>query len=436
MSPGTPAFTAAPTSYGTQPMGDVTVYVNNAGSGSFAQTVNQIFNSSYTTTFPKNTYPDWFENFNVSTASQGSNSSPSGGYYWVYSGVPPAAPSARNQYGNFQFSGFTTGPGYWGKTFFQWPPDPRASYDWRQLYFTDASNNPVVNNTTLWNSSSQTWNPPYGSSTNYHVNYKAILNWIKNIGPNPFPPMLQAGRIVYYTYIPTDVPAAAYDFSQPNSNITDTSQRFWKEYIDYCLGAYLDPFSNLQTPGSPTMSYGPDYNWGTVQITARPTGTPPNGSKLAYMNYNDNPPRPRHRMWFGPIDHAPVHRRHRDQPGDGSRHLDLLGQAGNRLGPPGRPAQPSQRQPRDDLLQSAPILRRAVDRQVLPGPVQPGHELLGDDDFALVSAQQHHGGRLALGLQRSPDAQLLRRFHPMHDDQSRPDAGLQPVSAARAPSAP
>ena len=107
-----------------------------------------------------------------------------------------------------------------------WPPDPRSTKDWRQLYFTDVNNNPVVNNTTLWSASSQSWNSPYAGSTNYHINYKAILNWIANIGVNPFPAQLYAGHTCYYSYIPTDVPASAYDHSQPNSNITDPSQRF------------------------------------------------------------------------------------------------------------------------------------------------------------------------------------------------------------------
>jgi Flp pilus assembly protein TadG len=299
--PGTAAFTATASSYGTQPMGDVPVFVNNTGSGSYAQTANAIFGTSNTTSIVKNSAADAFENGSVSTASQGSNNLATAGYNNLYTLKVPPAPSGKNQLSVAGFSGFTTGPGYWGKTFFQWPPDPRPTKDWRTLYFTDPSNNPVNNNEVLWDTNANVWLPPYDTSTNYHVNYKAILNWISTIGPNPFPPMLQAGQVVYYSYIPTDVPAAAYDHSQPNSNITDPSQRFWKEYIDYCLGAWRDPYGNVQSPGSPTLSYGPDYNWGTVQINPRPTGTPPVGSKLAYMNYSDNPPRPRHRMWFGPM---------------------------------------------------------------------------------------------------------------------------------------
>jgi Flp pilus assembly protein TadG len=74
VSPGTSAFTAAPTAYGTQPMGDVPVYNNNSGSGSYVQTANNIFGTSYTTSITKNSAADAFENGSVSSASQGSNS--------------------------------------------------------------------------------------------------------------------------------------------------------------------------------------------------------------------------------------------------------------------------------------------------------------------------------------------------------------------------
>jgi hypothetical protein len=298
-SPSVPAFTAQPSSYMTAPLGDIPVTKNDTNSGTnFATTANDVFGTNYTTSYPTSSSvfgPVSFE----------------GGYdgyvgydflYWASNNSygTPASPSGRNSSGSPGFSGYTTGPGYWGKTFFQWPPDPRPTKDWRYLYFIDSNTGAgVTNNTTLWQSG--IWYGPYSGTGGYQTNYKAILNWIKNVGPNPFPSQLVAGGITYYSYIPTDVPAASYNFATANNTITDPSVRFWKEYIDYCLGWWRDPYGNIQSPGSPTMSYGPDYNWGTVQVTAKPTGTPPNGSKLTYMNYNDNPPRPRHRMWFGPM---------------------------------------------------------------------------------------------------------------------------------------
>jgi hypothetical protein len=128
------------------------------------------------------------------------------------------------------------------------------------------------------------------------IPYKNILAWIKNTGPNPFPSQLRSGNILYYSQIPNDVPASAYDHTALNATISDPTKRFWKEYIDYMVGVWRDPSSNVQTPANPAMSYGNDYTFGTVKISS-----PPSGSNAAYMAYDDNPLRPRHRLWFGPM---------------------------------------------------------------------------------------------------------------------------------------
>ena len=67
----------------------------------------------------------------------------------------------------------------------------------------------MSSNLSLW-SNAGAWNDPSG---NYRINYKAILAWIKS-GPNPFPSQLRAGKVLYYSAIPTDVPASAYDHTQ------------------------------------------------------------------------------------------------------------------------------------------------------------------------------------------------------------------------------
>ena len=135
------------------------------------------------------------------------------------------------------FNGYTQGPGYWGKTFFIWPPQPTQRL--AEAVLRAHQRLAAERQHPLWNSSG-IWQNPAG---NYIINYKAILNWIKNIGPNPFPSQLRAGNILYYSSIPSDVPAAAYDPTQPNSNINGadggtTDQRFWKEYIDYVIGVW------------------------------------------------------------------------------------------------------------------------------------------------------------------------------------------------------
>ncbi len=210
-------------------------------------------------------------------------------------------PSSAFFPGYTNFKGYTQGPGYWGKTFFIWPPQPTS--DWRKLYFELTNGTPLNDNTQLW-SSGGAWQNPAG---NYIINYKAILNWIKNIGPNPFPSQLRAGNILYYSSIPSDVPAAAYNSAQPNSNINGadggtTDQRFWKEYIDYVIGVWQDPNGNIQNPGTPTCSIGPDFTAGNgkaLQITGPDYKY--KSSYAAFIDPNDNPKRPRHRLWFGPM---------------------------------------------------------------------------------------------------------------------------------------
>lgn len=232
------------------------------------------------------------------------------------------------------WKGYTQGPGYFGKTFFVWPPDPdyvnandptsgyrsHSGYsassisnpprDWRKRFFLKASGSyptyggVVDDNRFLWSGNGTDgnggdWRNPLGDATyRYVINYKAILAWIKE-SPNPFPSQLRSGRITYYTSIPDDVPQSAYDHGQPNSNITNQNQRFWKEYIDYVIGVWRSPFNAIQTPGNPSCSYGPDYSWGTVRISAPVTGYATSPSTRMFAR--DNPKRPRHRFWFGPL---------------------------------------------------------------------------------------------------------------------------------------
>ncbi len=190
------------------------------------------------------------------------------------------------------FQGYTLGPGYWGKTFFIWPPDPNKDVngnpqDWRTKFFkTSSGSGGVTDDTKLWDSSGN-WLDPSG---NYMINYAAILNWIKS-SPNPFPPQLRAGRILYYSAIPSDVPSSAYTHTNANSQITNPDQRFWKEYIDYVIGVWRDPFGTIQHPGTPSCSYGPDFTWGTIKISSPYTYSGVSGTP-SWIHYQDNPERP------------------------------------------------------------------------------------------------------------------------------------------------
>ena len=256
---GTPAFLAAPASYGATPGGDNYLKVNKNQGSTYAYSVADLLNYSAPTT---STYDSNFEQYG----------------YTAY-GMSPA------------FNGYTQGPGYYGKTFFIWPPDPVD--DWRKNYFTyPGSSTPMDDNSQLWDSSGS-WMAP---GVTYSINYTAILNFIKNIGPNPFPPQLQSGRIVYYTAIPDTIDTS----SDPP---VDLNQRFWKDYIDYVLGAsdvgggyYL----GVNNASYGLTGYGVDFPWGTPTITAK-SSLKGGSKKTPYMFYGDNPQRPKLNFWFGPL---------------------------------------------------------------------------------------------------------------------------------------
>lgn len=201
------------------------------------------------------------------------------------------------RFGGFQntFKGYTIAPGYYGKTFYIWPPDPRTNKDWRRLYFD------VADNSKLFYADGNKRPAVENGIVNYTPDYTKILNWIKNIGPNPFPPNLKAGRIIYYETIPDQIPITG--------SLT-LDQLFWKEYIDYVLGnkiyplfGHFGPDNALRTNGfkgtRETMYGWPDKPWGTVKITSRDSMG--SGAAAPYMHYNDNPLHPRMHFWFGPL---------------------------------------------------------------------------------------------------------------------------------------
>jgi hypothetical protein len=194
------------------------------------------------------------------------------------------------------FQGYTQGPSYWGKTFFVWPPDPRAAYDWRKKFFFKSDGvTPVDDNTLLWTSAGVWRAPP-----NYKINYQAILNWIQNTGTNPFPGQMHAGRILYYDAMPNSADSTLNQRFWTQYPLTDLNERFWKDYIDYVLGLYQNGSSSWQIITQNT-GYGNDFNWSDSVTPTAVYAKPTTGSPPAYMDYRDNPQRPRLHFWFGPM---------------------------------------------------------------------------------------------------------------------------------------
>jgi hypothetical protein len=203
------------------------------------------------------------------------------GYDWDFTANQLKAASQR-------FQGFTMGPGYFGKTFYMWPPDPRtplnnigdAGYvagDWRRRFFLPrtGSGQNMSDNSVFWVSTGR-WKPQNpGSSANYMINYDALLAWIAR-GPQTLPASLRSGRVVYYDTIPTTIPV---DNSTGLAAFGATNdQRFWKDYIDYVIGAgrwtdsnslYGAQSANSNTGGGSTVYYNTTSSNLTPQITPR-----------------------------------------------------------------------------------------------------------------------------------------------------------------------
>ena len=258
-SSGTPAFSAAPSTYAATPGGDIPAKSNSGTSTSYAQTVAQVLNVN-----------------NPGTSTRNANFESKG-----YASMPGMTS------GTLGFRGWQQGPGYWGKTFFYWPPDP--TNDWRTVYFNFPTAS--ADNSLLWDSNGN-WRAP--SSSGYQIDYGAILSFIKKVGPSVFPSQLQSGRIVYYSSIPDSIDTSVWP-------PTDLNQRFWKDYIDYVLGV-MQVSSNsyvvINNGQNGNTGYGQDFQWGSVQITALSSLS---GSPKPYMHYGDNPLRPLLSFWFGPM---------------------------------------------------------------------------------------------------------------------------------------
>jgi len=215
------------------------------------------------------------------------------------------------------FNGYTAGPGYWGKTFFIWPPDPRGATstdmsvaanqanngakDWRQRFFikvktSTSAMTPLDDNTLIWNSDG-TFRAPHTNttvtevdpstrkSTNVtyikRINYAAIFSWLRS-SPKPLPYILRAGRIRYYDSMPDpSTDTGINDRLWKNQTGTTDNEHFWRNYIDFVLGVQVNGMSGSYVTYSNSngtryaqmIGNGDTYTWGTFQVKQKPNAT-------------------------------------------------------------------------------------------------------------------------------------------------------------------
>jgi Flp pilus assembly protein TadG len=118
---GTATPQLPPSSYATTPGGDVPLFKFGSTS-TYAQTVNDVLGTSST-----NTAANMMWELDGYSAYAGGkpDTSGTGGVPQVWLQADYSAPASPPQNGSLPFNGYTQGPGYYGKTFFLWPPDPR-----------------------------------------------------------------------------------------------------------------------------------------------------------------------------------------------------------------------------------------------------------------------------------------------------------------------
>lgn len=259
-----------------------------------------------------------------------------------------------------RFKGYSMGPGYWGKTFFIWPPDPRwgggtgtpnpASVqltgnfagvkdtngnwicDWRRRFFLNGDGTPFDPETQninqilfrgnakghVLNDVTTTGTAAASTAGYYRINYNAVIAWLKagnddgttQWGPKVLPTNLRSGRICYYDQMPNDITG------------NDDNSRYFRHYIHYVLGVGQTGDSNLGTTWGYTAAGGflagveSNYNLGSLsdgEVASNPqamgattnytptSGTPANEpNPRPYMDYSHTINRPRAHFWFGP----------------------------------------------------------------------------------------------------------------------------------------
>ena len=242
---------------------------------------------------------------------------------------PPIAPGIMWEgngptfgYGS-NFKGYSMGPGYYGKTFWMWPPDPRWGggmgppdptnlsttdpkkdkngnfiCDWRKRFFcypTSSSNGapnyakPLDDNSMLFDSNGYIQQPYRNGTYYYAVNYKAILAWLTSGGRSCRRIFTRVGCNTTRA-IPTDIPLTGGTLDQC----------FWRDYINAVLGIDGDA-------GGLTFYGKEPAGWGTVKITPKASlfggGTAPTSPYMMYHRQSDPAAGP---FLVRPIDHGHV----------------------------------------------------------------------------------------------------------------------------------
>ncbi|MBN9524036.1 Tad domain-containing protein [bacterium] len=260
-----------------------------------------------------------------------------------------------------KFQGYSMGPGYWGKTFFIWPPDPRAPVgdpgtagsvagDWRRRFLSKMG---TVTATKSGSTTTVNYGPvgafdPQGDSNPYNGSSSGSFDSINEVllntgsgmtlksatssqsistyntgtgGTSNTTQTVDSYRINYAAVLkwiksgpqvlPPNLRAGRvlYYSSIPNDVDTSTGttqekldKRFWKEYIDWVFGYRYTSPNNLAGVADSWSSASQLLTPGDLSQWDGPGDAWGTANNLRpYMRYTDSPIRPRLHFWFGPL---------------------------------------------------------------------------------------------------------------------------------------
>jgi Flp pilus assembly protein TadG len=177
-----------PSTYASTPGGDVPLF-KNGSSSVYAQTVQDVVNGSGTNALWELDGYSAYSAGKLDTSGTGGNPT-----VWTQADYSNAA---------CQFNGYTQGPGYYGKTFFLWPPDPRAGAITNTTTLKSYLSLLGLTNTTDQTYLATNWNTWLGQGATGLTN---LQNWLKGSttsgGPykpsGPYVPGSGSDAPIYY----------------------------------------------------------------------------------------------------------------------------------------------------------------------------------------------------------------------------------------------
>ena len=169
-SPPTTASTPQlpPATYATMPGGDVPLFKQSSTS-TYATDVKDVLGSTSTN------YLWELDGYSAYAAGQ-PDTSGTGGVPQVWTQVDYSAPTNPPANGSLPFNGYTQGPGYYGMTFFVWPPDPRNTNAFSTTNLKSFLGQLGVTNTTDQTTLANNWSTWQGQGAQGLTN---LQNWLQ-----------------------------------------------------------------------------------------------------------------------------------------------------------------------------------------------------------------------------------------------------------------